>query len=83
MELPGYVERSYDSKREVREWQKAKKHTARGSKQDRARVAGGQDHEVSYTAKKTRKSGASVRKTVKRVGSSRKRVVKALKRARR
>ena len=62
---------------------KAKKHTARGRKQDRARVAGGQDYEVSYTAKKTRKSAASVRKAVKRVGSSRKRVVKALKRARR
>ena len=62
---------------------KAKKHTARGRKQDRARVAGGQHYEVSYTAKKTRKSAASVRKAVKRVGSSRKRVVKALKRARR
>ena len=62
---------------------KAKKHTARGRKQDRARVAGRQDYEVSYTAKKTRKSAASVRKAVKRVGSSRKRVVKALKRARR
>jgi Protein of unknown function (DUF3606) len=62
---------------------KAKKHTARGRKQDRARVAGGQDYEVSYTAKKARKSAASVRKAVKRVGSSRKRVVKALKRARR
>jgi hypothetical protein len=62
---------------------KAKKHTARGRKQDRARVAGGQDYEVSYTAKKTRKSAASVRKAVKRVGSSRKRVAKALKRGRR
>jgi hypothetical protein len=27
---------------------KTKKHTARGRKQDRARVAGGQDYEVRY-----------------------------------
>jgi inosine/xanthosine triphosphate pyrophosphatase family protein len=58
----------------------AKKHSVRGRKQDRARVAGGQDYEVRYTAKKTRKSAASVRKAVKKVGSSRKRVVKTLKR---
>jgi hypothetical protein len=61
---------------------RAKKHTARGRKQDRARVAGGQDYEVRYTAKKTRKSAASVKKAVKKVGSSRKRVAKALKRGR-
>lgn len=59
---------------------KAAKKSARGRTQDRARVAGGQDYEVSYTAKKTRKSAASVKKAVKKVGSSRKRVVKALKR---
>jgi inosine/xanthosine triphosphate pyrophosphatase family protein len=61
---------------------RAKKHTDRGRKQDRARVAGGQGYEVRYTAKKTRKSAASVKKAVKKVGSSRKRVVKALKRGR-
>jgi hypothetical protein len=61
---------------------RAKKHTARGRKQDRARVAGGQDYEVRYTAKKTGKSAASVKKAVKKVGSSRKRVAKALKRGR-
>ena len=60
---------------------RAKKHTARGRKQDRARVAG-QDYEVRYTAKKTRKSAASVKRAVKKVGSSRKRVAKALKRGR-
>jgi hypothetical protein len=59
---------------------KAAKKSARGRTQDRARVAGGQDYEVRYTAKKTRKSAASVKKAVKKVGSSRKRVVKALKR---
>ena len=57
----------------------AKKKTARGRKQDRARVAGGQDYEVRYTAKKTRKSASSVKKAVKKVGSSRKKVEKALK----
>ena len=62
---------------------KAKKHTARGRQQDRARVAGEQDYEVRYAAKKTRKSAAAVKKAVKKVGSSRKRVVKALKRGRR
>jgi flagellar biosynthesis/type III secretory pathway protein FliH len=34
----------------------AKKKTARGRKQDRARVAGGQDYEVRYESKKTGRS---------------------------
>jgi hypothetical protein len=58
----------------------AKKQTARGRKQDRARVAGGQRYEVDYEATKTRKSAGSVKKAVKKVGNSRKRVEKALKR---
>jgi hypothetical protein len=62
---------------------KAKKQSARGRKQDRARVAGGQDYEVRYTAKKTRKSASAVKKAVKKVGSSRKKVTKALKRGKR
>jgi uncharacterized protein DUF3606 len=62
---------------------KAKKQTIRGRKQDRARVAGGQDYEVRYEAKKTRKSAPAVKKAVKKVGSSRKRVEKALKRGKR
>ena len=57
---------------------KAKK-SSRGRNQDRARVAGGQDYEVRYTAKKTRKSASAVKKAVKKVGSSRKKVTKALK----
>ena len=61
---------------------KAKK-SSRGRNQDRARVAGGQDYEVRYTAKKTRKSASAVKKAVKKVGSSRKKVTKALKRGRR
>ena len=42
--------------------------TARGRKQDRARVAGGQDYEVRYEAKKTGKAAAVVKKAVKKVG---------------
>jgi Protein of unknown function (DUF3606) len=57
---------------------KAKKQTARGRKQDRARVAGGQDYEVSYEAKKTGRSKAAVKKTAKKVGPSRKKVERRL-----
>ena len=39
---------------------------------------GGQDHEVRYEAKKTSKSKADVKKAVKKVGSSRKRVERTL-----
>ena len=59
---------------------KASKKTARGRKQDRARVAGGQDYEVRYEAKKKHRSKAAVKKAVKKVGSSRKRVDPALSR---
>jgi Protein of unknown function (DUF3606) len=56
---------------------KAKK-TTRGRKQDRARVAGGQDYEIRYTAKKTGRSKAAVKKAVKKLGSDRKRVERRL-----
>jgi Protein of unknown function (DUF3606) len=56
----------------------AAKKTARGRKQDRARVASGQDYEVRYEAKKTRQSASVVKKAVKKVGNSRKRVEKRL-----
>jgi hypothetical protein len=52
--------------------------TARGRKQDRARVAGGQAYEVRYEAKKTGKSALAVKKAVKKVGNARKRVEKRL-----
>ena len=58
---------------------KAKK-SARGRAQDRARVAGGQDYEVRYEAKKDRQSASAVKKAVKKVGNSRKKVRKALSR---
>jgi hypothetical protein len=57
---------------------KAKTQSSRGRKQDRARVAGGQDYEVHYTAKKTKRSAGAVKKAVKKVGSSRKRVERRL-----
>jgi hypothetical protein len=40
----------------------AKRKTARGRKQDRARVAGGQKYELGYEAKKTGRSTAAVKK---------------------
>ena len=56
----------------------AKKKSSRGRKQDRARVAGGQDYEVRYEAKKTKRSANAVKKAVKKVGTSRKRVERRL-----
>ena len=48
----------------------AKKKTARGRKQDRARVAGGQKYELAYESRKTGRSASAV--------NSRKRVEKRL-----
>jgi hypothetical protein len=59
---------------------KAKKKTSRGRKQDRARVAGGQKHEVRYEAKKTGKSKSAVKRATKRAGPSRRNVESALSR---
>ncbi len=44
------------------------------TKQDRSRVAGGQDHEVRYEANKEGVSKETVKDTVKEVGNSRKKV---------
>lgn len=44
------------------------------SKQDRAKVAAGQDHEVKYEAGKTGASKAEVKQAVKSAGNSRKAV---------
>ena len=52
--------------------------TTRGRNQDRAKVAGGQKHEVSYEAKKTGRSAPAVKKAVKKVGNARKKVEKKL-----
>ncbi|MER8792237.1 DUF3606 domain-containing protein [Mesorhizobium sp. M0983] len=48
--------------------------TTRGRDQDRARVAGGQDHEMKYEAGKTGASKADVKSAVKSLGNSRKKV---------
>ena len=48
--------------------------TTRGRAQDRARVAGWQEHEVRYEAKKEGVSKEAVKKSVKKVGNSRDKV---------
>ena len=48
--------------------------TKRGRAQDRARVAGGQDHEVRYEAKKEGVAKDVVKSAVKDVGNSRTKV---------
>jgi hypothetical protein len=45
-----------------------------GRTQDRAKVAGGQKHEVRYEAEKTGSSTGEVRQAVKDVGNARKKV---------
>jgi hypothetical protein len=57
------------------------KQTNRGRKQDRARVAGGQEWEVRYESRKTGKSKGAVKKAVKKAGPSRKKVERLLGRA--
>ena len=54
------------------------KKTSRGRAQDRARVAGGQEHEVRYESKKTGASAAEVKRSVKSAGNSRTAVEKKL-----
>lgn len=48
------------------------------SKQDRSKVAGGQDHEVAYEAEKTGASKAEVKGAVKSESNSRQAVEKKL-----
>ena len=52
--------------------------SSRGRAQDRAKVAGGQKHEVRYESKKTGASAADVKHAVKSEGNSRKKVERAL-----
>jgi len=52
--------------------------TTRGRTQDRAKVAGGEDYEVRYEAKKSGRSASAVKKAVKKVGNSRKKVERRL-----
>ena len=48
--------------------------TSRGRAQDRSKIAGGQDHEVKYEAKKEGVSKDTVKNAVKSAGNSRKKV---------
>lgn len=48
--------------------------TGKGREQDRAKVAGGQEHEVRYEADKENVSKDAVRDTVHEVGNSRNKV---------
>ena len=50
----------------------------RGRSQDRAKVAGGQKHEVAYESGKTGAATGEVRQAVKDVGNSRKKVEEKL-----
>jgi hypothetical protein len=52
--------------------------TNRGRSQDRAKVAGGQDHEVKYEAGKTGATRGEVRSAVKSAGNSRKKLEETL-----
>jgi hypothetical protein len=54
------------------------KKTSRGRKQDRARVAGGQEYELRYEAKKTGKPKRAVKRAAKKAGPSRKKAERAL-----
>jgi hypothetical protein len=52
--------------------------TTRGKNQDRKRVAGGQEYEVRYEAKKTGTSKTRVKRAVKKAGNSRRKVEREL-----
>lgn len=56
----------------------AAKHTPRGLKQDRARVATKQPYEMAYEVKKTKATPSAVKKAAKAAGPSRKAIEKKL-----
>jgi hypothetical protein len=60
------------------EMMKARKQASRGREQNRARAAGGQGYELRYEAKRTGTSKAAVKKALKKIGVSRKRVERRL-----
>jgi hypothetical protein len=55
-----------------------KSSSSRGRNQDRARVAGGQEHEVRYEAKKSGASAGDVKRAIQTEGNSRRKVEKKL-----
>jgi len=56
----------------------SKSSSNRGRAQDRAKVAGRQEHEVRYAANKAGTSKEAVKSAVKTAGNSRKKVERAL-----
>lgn len=53
--------------------------SSKGRSQDRAKVAGGQDHLVNYEANKLNTGSDEVKQAVKAAGNSRKKVEKKIK----
>ena len=56
-----------------------KTESSKGRAQDRAKVAGGQEHEIRYEKDKLNLSGQEVKDAVKSEGNSRKKVEEKLK----
>jgi hypothetical protein len=55
-----------------------KKQSTKGRKQDRSKVAGGQDYEVNYEKNKLNVSGKAVKDAIKSEGNSRRKVEKKI-----
>lgn len=55
-----------------------KNQSSTGRAQDRAKVAGGQEHEVNYEKNKMKVSAEAVKKAIKSEGNSREKVEKKL-----
>ena len=55
-----------------------KNQSSTGRAQDRAKVAGAQEHEVNYEKNKMKVSAEDVKKAIKSVGNSREKVEKKL-----
>lgn len=55
------------------------KKTNRGRKQDRSKIAGGQDYEINYEKNKMNVSADEIKKAVKSTGNSRKKVEEKIK----
>lgn len=66
-------------KRKMKKRRSTKKRSAKSRSADRARVSGKQRYEVSYLARKYRVSAAAVRKAIRKVGNSRKKIEAELK----
>jgi hypothetical protein len=70
--------RRYVISTDITEAEMTQAETSRGRSQDRAKVAGGQEHEVRYEAEKTGKTKDEVKDVIKSEGNSRKAVEKKL-----